>query len=335
MTIIVRKLKEMKKLLIIRFSSFGDIVQSLSCIPVLLSKYPNIQIDFLTKTNFSEIVGLEKKITQIHSFNKGHGLIGLIKMAWGLRAQEYDHIYDAHSNIRSFIVKSLLRIGKGSKIITRKKSRLKRLFLFKFRKNYFENWPFISRLSFVSPLGFEKVESSEWTFDISRNDLPKGKIALVLGANWDLKIWPTKHWITLIDLILSKTNQEVVLLGGELEKNVADKVMNQFSKRVLNYVGKCSLLESCYIVSQSKQFVSADTGLLHIGDSLDVPGVCLMGPTAFGYPTSKNVEVLEVNLACRPCSKDGRGKCSQDTYKKCMVDIRPEAVFGKINEQLS
>jgi len=125
------------------------------------------------------------------------------------------------------------------------------------------------------------------------------------------------------------------LLGGKLEKAVAQKIMARFPQRVLDFVDKCSLIESCYILSESKYFVSADTGLLHIGDGLNVPGVCLMGPTAFGYPASKNVEVLEVELACRPCSKDGRGKCSQDTYKKCMVEIRPVTVFGKINEYIS
>ncbi len=335
MTIIVRKLKEMKKLLIIRFSSFGDIVQSLSCIPVLLEKYPNSQIDFLTKSNFIEVVGLEKKLNKIHSFDKSSGIIGLVKLAKQLRKQNYEVVYDAHSNIRSFVVKTILNFGSNLKVITRKKSRLKRLFLFKFRKNLFDNWPFVSRLSFIKPLGFDDIKKSDWVFDLDRNDLPKSRISLVLGANWDLKIWPQEHWIELIRLILDKTSEEIVLLGGKLEQNVAEIIAAKYQERVHNYVDKCSLLESCYILSESKFFVSADTGLLHVGDGLSVPGVCLMGPTAFGYPASQVVNVLEVKLACRPCTKDGRGKCSQDTYKKCMVEITPEAVFGKINEYLS
>jgi len=49
-------------------------------------------------------------------------------------------------------------------------------------------------------------------------------------------------------------------------------------------------------------------------------------PTAFGFATNENIKTLEVELDCRPCTKDGRGACSQETYQRCMVEITPEQV---------
>jgi len=92
------------------------------------------------------------------------------------------------------------------------------------------------------------------------------------------------------------------------------------------------LVESCQAVANAKLVISADTGLLHVADILKVPAVALMGPTAFGFPSGKKTVTLDVVLACRPCTKDGRGKCSRDVWQKCMVDIDVELVHSTIQE---
>ena len=85
-------------------------------------------------------------------------------------------------------------------------------------------------------------------------------------------------------------------------------------------------MESCYLVKQSNLVISGDTGFLHAADLFHTKAIALMGPTAFGYPTGKQAEVIEVDLPCRPCTKDGHGKCKQSTWQKCMVDILPKRV---------
>ncbi len=75
------------------------------------------------------------------------------------------------------------------------------------------------------------------------------------------------------------------------------------------------------IVLRSNLVISADTGFMHAADLFRVPAFALMGPT---------VEILETALPCRPCTKDGRGKCKLAVYQKCMVDITPQQVAEKI-----
>ena len=89
-------------------------------------------------------------------------------------------------------------------------------------------------------------------------------------------------------------------------------------------------MESCYLVKQSNLVISGDTGFLHAADLFHTPGIALMGPTAFGFPTGKEINVMEVPLPCRPCTKDGHGRCKQSVWQKCMVDITPDRVVKQV-----
>ena len=137
-----------------------------------------------------------------------------------------------------------------------------------------------------------------------------------------MKRWPIPHWEKLIAIM---PNQQFIILGGKDDLFCEDLKMIA-PDRVQNLAGKLSLVESCALIKNSKLVISADTGLLHVADVLGVKALSLMGPTAFGFTTGTQIKTLEVALPCRPCTKDGRGTCSQEVYQKCMVDITPEWV---------
>ena len=80
--------------------------------------------------------------------------------------------------------------------------------------------------------------------------------------------------------------------------------------------------------------ISADTGALHIADLFGRQAIALMGPTAFGLVARPTSVVLSVPLDCRPCSKDGRGRCSQKIYQRCMVEITPAQVGSQVERFL-
>jgi heptosyltransferase-2 len=150
-------------------------------------------------------------------------------------------------------------------------------------------------------------------------------IALVPSAAWEMKRWPLEHWKTLITIM---PNARFIVLGGK-EDLFCQELTDIDPVRVLNLAGKLSLIESCKLVQISELVISADTGLLHVADVLGVKGISLMGPTAFGFTISSLIKTLEVDLPCRPCSKDGSGSCSQKTYQLCMVNINPAMVANE------
>ena len=326
---------KIKKVLIIRFSSFGDIVQCSSVVELIRQRYPEALIDWVTRSEFDYLVKLNHNVNQVWSFNKKLGLKGLIELGLKLRAQDYDHVYDAHNNLRSFMLSLMMRIKFSNRPnwLTRPKDRLKRILLFTFRINTFPK-PFKGIHSYRLPLIKWDILPNQdeklvtWDFDVKTLEKTnaflsnKKTIILVPSAAWEMKRWPLPLWKKLIS-IMPEFN--FIVLGGK-EDNFCEELKVIDPQRVVNLAGKLSLVESCAMISQAELVISADTGLLHVADVMGVKALSLMGPTAFGFTTGKQIMTVEVDLPCRPCTKDGRGKCTQDIYQKCMVDITPERV---------
>ncbi|MCX7905081.1 MAG: lipopolysaccharide heptosyltransferase II [Elusimicrobiales bacterium] len=115
----------MKKFLIIRLSSLGDIILTFPVLRNIKLNYPNSKILYLTKKQFKDLLEINKDVDEIIVFD------GLFKTIKKLRKENFDFIFDLHSNIRSFFIKKLL---KSEKKITYKKDSLLRyvLILFKY-----------------------------------------------------------------------------------------------------------------------------------------------------------------------------------------------------------
>lgn len=326
------------KVLIIRFSSFGDILQGLTVPRIIKQNYSDSCVHWLTRSDFTSLVQINEDIDRVISFDRKAGFIGLIRLALILRRENYTHIYDAHNNVRSGIVNFILRfpfVFISPKFIQRSKDRLKRILLFKFGQNFFPK-PFKGRVSFENPLKkwglkFEEgLTTVQFQFDSKTTEKVEGLlshiksqkwITIVPSAAWEMKRWPVSHWEKLFHL-LGKEYQ-FVFLGGPSDVFIND-LAEKFPNQSLNLAGKLTLVESSYLVTQSKWIISNDTGLLHVADLAGIHGLSLQGPTAFGFTTHPNLKTIEIPMNCRPCSKDGSGKCSQNVYQQCMVDISPE-----------
>lgn len=328
----------MPKFLIIRFSSIGDIIQCMGIIGGIKKHFPEAEIHWITRKDMASVLAMDKRIDKIWAFDKNKGFSGLLDIARQLGKEHFDYIYDAHSNIRSNILKLRLSPCPGRKpyITTRSKERWKRFLLFRLGINRFD-WPFRGVISFRKPLkkwGITQFpdDYQDWYFPTefaSKLDacIDSRTVTLIPSANWAMKRWPMDHWKALIRLL---PDYRFVILAGP-EDSFCEEIRATAPERVTNLSGTTSLLESCYLVRQSRVVVSGDTGFMHAADLFRIPTLALIGPTAFGFPSGPTAKVLEIDLSCRPCSKDGRGKCKQCIYQKCMVDITPETVAKRIS----
>ena len=334
----------MKKILIIRFSSFGDIIQSMSVVSSIVQAYPEAEIDFLTKSEFKSIVAIHPLIKNIWSYDKSSGLKGLLQIIKGVELKEYDLIFDAHNTLRTLFFKFFYR-GEAT-WITRPKNRWKRFLFFKLKKREVLPRNFKGMHSFHWPLYNEGIEwgglpAVQWKFTEDMQEtifktvlnqiLPDQKfITIAPSAAWEKKRWPIAHWVRLIELL---PQFQFIILGGPGD-SFCEEIKESAPLRVINTAGDLSLLESCCLTFLSEVVVSADTGILHVADLFGTSAVGLIGPTAFGFTSGESIKLLEVEMECRPCSKDGSGGCSQKPYQKCMVDITPEMVLSEIETLL-
>ena len=328
------------KVLIIRFSSIGDIIQSLSAVEGLKHSLPNCELHWVVRTDMAGILAPDTQIDRIWKFDRKAGIAGLLKLARSLRAENFDFVYDAHSNIRSNILKLYLR-GRKTTMVVRHKQRLRRMLFFNLGFRGALSMPFRAIESFRKPLKnagiqFPEPNDTKWSFPLETEtkiekllgSLAKSRkwVCLVPSAAHELKRWPVEYFVDLIDRL---PEFNFVVIGGPTDDFCAD-IAASAPERVINLAGRTSLSESFALVRRSPFVVSGDTGFLHAADLFNRPGVALMGPSAFGYPSGERMKPMQANLSCIPCSKDGSGTCKQALRKQCLYDIKPEDVAAEI-----
>ncbi len=337
-----------KKCLLIRFSSFGDQIQSLFAVDLLIKE--GFEVHYLTKDIYSEFLGTHPEL-QVISLSKKSGLKGLYKISQKVKAQNYDLIYDVHNNLRSRILTNVFllstRLFKKTRFIRRPKHRWKRFLFFKLGQLLFSKNE-KGALSFITPLlpflnqslmsknsknqknqieNFVQSPSSHWLKKLVdfKSESSKKRVCLVPSASWENKKWPLSSWQSLIDLL--QDDYEIIILGGptdKLEKNLT-------GTNVTNLVGALNWTQSAKHILSSDCVVGGDTGLTHLADYFNKNVIFLMGPSAFGHPTRPESHYINKGLSCQPCSKDGRGACRNKVKKKCLLEITAYELFQKIH----
>jgi len=153
-------------------------------------------------------------------------------------------------------------------------------------------------------------------------------VAIAPSSAWPLKRWPLAYWKELINL---NPHVYFIVLGGP-QDHFCQELVTAAPDHVSNCAGHLSLLESCAVVQHAHVVISADTGILHVADYLQKPGIVIMGPAAFGFPSGKTLRILETNLPCRPCTKEGNSTCYRSIQQECLTSISPLKVSKVLEE---
>jgi len=153
------------------------------------------------------------------------------------------------------------------------------------------------------------------------------------GAYGPSKHWPPARFSRLAELLQSQHGAQVAIIGGPDSDVISQEIVRGSSARNANLVGSeidLHLLKC--VVARSSLLVSTDSGPRHYGVALNVPTVCVMGPTHPGYSTSSrpNDHVVRLDVDCGPCQ---RKVCPRD--HRCMEGITAEMVFGACSQALS
>lgn len=335
------------KILIIRFSSFGDVLQTLSVAGRLGDAFPGAEIHWVTRAEYEPLLRGHPQIKKVWSIGKGAGFGDLRRLGGALRAEKFTHIYDAHNNLRSHLLGWMFngflgwRVWTGRhKFLRRSIYRWRRFLLFRFHKNLFPK-PFSGQFALLEPLkkwglSVDAPATPQLFLDLSvrakvLTQMPEGDfVALAPSSAFALKRWPLEHFKALIAQF---PTLKFVVLGGP-EDHFLQELAEAFPAQVVNMAGKLSLMESAHAVAQSRALISNDTGLMHVAEQIGKPCLALMGPAPFGFPSRPKTQIFEIDLACRPCSKHGQGPCVNPEFHKCMRDISPVSVAAGLRRIL-
>ena len=318
------------KILIIRFSSIGDIVLTTPVVRCIKEQVKNAEVHFLTKKQFAGIPENNPNISKVYAIEKK-----ITEVAELLKKENYDYIVDLHHNLRSAQVKSLLRKRSGSfRKLNLEKWLMVNLKINKLPGNhivdrYFETVKTLGVVNDGKGLDYFIPSKDE----VNPKDLPPafqdGYIGFVIGAKHFTKQLPAEKIIS----ICRKLNQPVILLGGPEDAAKGKMISESGVRNIYNACGKYNLDQSASLVKQAKKIITHDTGLMHIAAAFKKEIVSVWGNTIpeFGMSPyygkaevrSKKAEVR--GLSCRPCSKLGYAKCPKGHFK-CMSDINEEEI---------
>lgn len=312
------------KVLVVRFSSIGDIVLTTPIIRCLKQQLSNVELHYLTKNSFKAVLDNNPYIDKLHLLD--NDLSDIIPV---LKNENFDLIIDLHHNLRTLKLKRAL----GKKSVAFNKLNWRKFLVTTLKINKLPNVHIVDR--YFEPIKMLGVINDNKGLDyfISTTDIVKieealpvnflnGYNALVVGGSYFTKQIPLNKLKEFCD----KSELPLVLLGGKEDFEVAEEVHKSNANKTINLCGKMRLNQSASVIKQSTKVITSDTGLMHIASAYKKNIISVWGNTIpeFGmgpYLAGDKSQIIEVkNLSCRPCSKLGYKKCPKGHFK-CMNDI--------------
>ncbi|MEY3367070.1 MAG: hypothetical protein RI973_225 [Bacteroidota bacterium] len=321
-----------KKILVIRFSSIGDIVLTSPAIRCLRQQ-TGAQVHFLTKQAFLPLLEESPWIDKIFTIQRSLG-----EVLPALKKENYDCLLDLHVNLRSLRVRLALRC----KTYAFHKLNLEKWLLVQLKINRLPDKHVVDRyLAAAAPLGVRNDGKGLEYFLPEAMPLPAQippgpYIAFAIGAAHGTKRLPREK----IAAICSGIKCPVVLLGGAKEQQDGAFAAATAGPHVSNCCGQLNLHESAIVLRNAWKVIAHDTGMMHIAAAFKKEILSIWGSTVpalgmypyFGKDSDNRSKIFEVNgLPCRPCSKIGFEKCPQGHFR-CMRDIRDADIIRHANQ---
>jgi len=309
----------MKKALIIRLSSLGDVALASVVIDPLLEA--GFKPYFLTFEPYDSLFEDDWRVTTLTVTRERILRADFINY---LREMSFDLFVDLHKNLRTL----LLRVRLGGKWVSYKKDSLRRRLAVRFstfRKTYYVTISYLSALSNLtekelSPL--PRIEVSEERMNKVAELLPASPFVVIApGARYLKKRYP---YFSALAHLISDTGFRVVWVGSSGERSLVPPEVG------INLCGELSLPDLLAVLKLAEVMVGNDSGPLHLARSVGTPCVQVYGGT---HPTlgfslfPQEGEVIIRGLECQPCDIHGKGKCRYGDYR--CLEIPPEAVFEK------
>ena len=245
-------------------------------------------------------------------------------------------------DIVRFIGRNRITIGyEGGILLKKKKKRLYTHLIpsfdrIKIPSKYKYNHVILHERFYYSQISKREVSISECKpfIDITGHSFIKTDyFTCIVGAGSFKRVYPLEKQAKIITFLLTNTNYKCLLLGGKEETLIANKTIallpSYLKSRILNLVGKTTLLESLILIKNGKLTIGNETGLVHASWIMEIPTIVIYGGGHFGrfLPLNSYGEVVYKRLECFCCN----WKCH---YKEIPVRCIAGIEEGKIRQSI-
>ncbi len=332
----------MNDILIIRFSSLGDVVMATAVVEALKQALPDTRLHFLTKREYSGVFDDDSRIDEVIAVKGSESPFQIIRMVGDKR---YDAVIDLHDVIRSRAVTALIRASR--KVRLNKHSLGRRLMVWSHNR-YRRRFDVLeSYLKPLHKLGIEKtafpcirpsaksLRTAQVILDMHSEKGTIPVIGFAPGARHPSKRWDGKSFAAIADEV-SRKGCLPVFIGDSADTECIETIRSMMSVTSVSLAGEFDMSVTIGVIALLKGLVTNDTGPMHIAGALGIPFVAVFGPThpdlgfVPGYPSGS---VLHSGVPCSPCSLHGEKPCRMES-RYCMDGVTVEMMMKEIEKIL-
>jgi lipopolysaccharide heptosyltransferase II len=336
------------KILILKPSSLGDVIQALPVLRLLKLHFHGAEIFWWIDSALAPLLEGDPDLAGVVRFERRrwgkprHWPEMLRSIRW-LREQNFDLVIDLQCLARSGAF-AWLANGTFLAGLDEVREGARGFYDLAVPRKSFHTHAVDWYLSVLPPLGVPVHNNFQWLPErpqISAQVKSKWKtdaarwIALQPGARWENKRWPVENFAEIVRLLAKHfPDARFAILGSAEDKPSGEIILRAESSRCLNLCGATSLPEMIEWIRLCDLMITNDTGPMHAAAALGRPLVALFGPTEPRRtgPYGRLDEVLRIDLPCSPCLKSN---CTYEKPEECLRAISPEMVLKKAVQMIS
>jgi heptosyltransferase-1 len=338
------------KILIIKLSAIGDVVQALPALEAIKRTYPESSITWVVEEAAANILDGHPLVDTVlvsgrrswvrmlghaRTFREGMGKIAAFVRA--LRKTRYDIAIDLQGLLKSGIIVGLARADR--KVGFAGSRELSSLFLnerlpaYDKDKHALERYLDVARYlgarevsaSCTLPIEQERSAIERRLSDAGLNRKPL--IVLNPVARWETKLWPERKFAELADRLVAEKKATIIFTGSRADDASVSRILGMMKQHAENWTGETTLKELAALASLADLFVTTDTGPMHLAAAAQAKVLALFGPTAPWRtgPYGLSHIVVRAGIDCSPCFKR---KCKDAI--RCMGMISVDDVMRKV-----
>ena len=342
------------KILILKPSSLGDVIQALPVLRLLKLHYPAAEIFWWIDSSLAPLIEGDPDLAGVIRFErkrwgKPQYWPEMFRSVRSLRAQNFDLVIDLQCLLRSGAFAWLAR-GKFLVGLNEVREGARGFYDLAVPRQNFHTHAVDWYLSVLPPLGVPVHKNFQWlperpeisaavnrkwpaSSPTANSQLPTPNwIALQPGARWKNKRWPVKHFADLVRALAKKfPGTRFAIFGDQGDQPLGDVISQAAPERCLNLCGATSLPEMIEWLRRCDLMITNDTGPMHVAAALGKPLVALFGPTEPRRtgPYGQLENVLRLELPCSPCLKSD---CHFEKPDECLRALSPAQVIAHIHK---
>jgi len=310
------------KILIIKPSALGDIVQALPVLTGLRRQWPDADIDWIVNDSMRDILEghpcLRKTILYPRKrWNGPHRLPEIWRWGRRLREEKYDITIDLQGLLRSALMTWAAASPRRLGLVSAREGAQA------FYNEFIADTAISAAERYLTCLEYLDIPVKRHDFQlVATAPLPpeldgfSQYVVLHPYSKWRTKLWPWRYYQELVEAM---PEHKFVVVGE------GPWFPLEAPGRLVDLRGKLNIRTLVTVLDRAQSILSTDSGPAHIAGALGRPVLVLFGATDWRKtkPSGSHVRIQTHALFCSPCLKRS---CWRDTPVECMSLLSPQKI---------